>query len=74
MSRPRFDVEIPTCREGVFVPCGSATPDDVIKCVRLAERLGACGRTTGEFDVLAEGELLLAKTREAAGAAYRKSR
>ena len=44
MSRPRFDVEILTCREGVFVPCGSATPDDVIKCVRLAERLGACGR------------------------------
>lgn len=40
MSRPRFDVEIPTCREGVFVPCGFAGPDDVIECVRLAERLG----------------------------------
>ena len=40
MSGLRFDVEIPTCREGVFVPCGFAEPDDVIECVRLAERLG----------------------------------
>jgi probable F420-dependent oxidoreductase len=36
----RFDIEIPTCREGVFVPCGFAGPDDVIECVKLAERLG----------------------------------
>ena len=40
MSALRFDIEIPTCREGVFVPCGFATPDDVVECVRLAERLG----------------------------------
>ena len=40
MSAPRFDIEIPTCREGVFVPCGFAAPDDVIECVKLAERLG----------------------------------
>ena len=40
MSGLRFDIEIPTCREGVFVPCGFAAPDDVIECVRLAERLG----------------------------------
>ena len=40
MSGLRFDVEIPTCREGVFVPCGFAEPDEVIECVRLAERLG----------------------------------
>ena len=36
----RFDIEIPTCREGVFVPCGFAAPDEIIECVRLAERLG----------------------------------
>ena len=40
MSAVRFDIEIPTCREGVFVPCGFAAPDDVIECVKLAERLG----------------------------------
>ena len=40
MSGLRFDIEIPTCREGVFVPCGFAEPDDVIECVKLAERLG----------------------------------
>ena len=40
MSGVRFDIEIPTCREGVFVPCGFAEPDDVIECVKLAERLG----------------------------------
>ena len=38
VSGLRFDIEIPTCREGVFVPCGFAAPDDVIECVRLAER------------------------------------
>jgi len=36
----RFDIEIPTCREGAFGPCGFAAPDDVIKCVRPAEPLG----------------------------------
>ena len=40
MSGLRFDIEIPTCREGVFVPCGFANPDEVIECVKLAERLG----------------------------------
>ena len=40
MSGARFDIEIPTCREGVFVPCGFAAPDEVVECVRLAERLG----------------------------------
>ena len=40
MNRARFDIEIPTCREGVFVPCGFAGPDDVIECIKLAERLG----------------------------------
>ena len=40
MNRLRFDIEIPTCREGVFVPCGFADPGEVIECVRLAERLG----------------------------------
>jgi len=36
----RFDIEIPTCREGVFGRCGFAAPDDVINCVRPAEPLG----------------------------------
>ena len=40
----------------------------------LAERAGAHGRTIDEFDVLAEGELFLARTHEAAAAAYRESR
>ena len=40
MSKLRFDVEIPTCREGVFVPCGFAGPDEIVECVKLAERLG----------------------------------
>ena len=40
VSGVRFDIEIPTCREGVFVPCGFAGPDDIIECVKLAERLG----------------------------------
>ena len=40
MSGIRFDIEIPTCREGVFVPCGFAAPDEVVECVKLAERLG----------------------------------
>ena len=36
----RFDVEVPTCREGVFVPCGFATPEQIVDCIQLAERLG----------------------------------
>jgi probable F420-dependent oxidoreductase len=40
----------------------------------LAERADTYGRTIDEFDVLAEGELLLAETHEAAAAAYRESR
>ena len=40
MSAVRFDIEIPTCREGVFVPCGFAAPEEVVECVKLAERLG----------------------------------
>ena len=40
----------------------------------LAECAGAHGRTMDEFDVLAEGELFIARTHEAAVAAYRESR
>ena len=40
MRRPRFDIEIPNCREGVFVPPGFATPEQIIECVQAAERLG----------------------------------
>ena len=40
MRRPRFDIEIPNCREGVFVPPGFATPEQIIECVQSAERLG----------------------------------
>ncbi len=36
----KFDVEIPTCREGVFVPVNFATPEEVIQTIQLAERLG----------------------------------
>ena len=39
MSGIRFDIEIPTCREGVFVPCGFAAPE-IVECVKLAEGLG----------------------------------
>jgi probable F420-dependent oxidoreductase len=35
-----FDVEFPTCREGVFVPPGFATPEQVCDAVLFAERLG----------------------------------
>jgi len=35
----KFDIEIPTCREGVFVPTGFAGPDDIVKTVEEAERL-----------------------------------
>ena len=36
----KFDIEIPTCREGVFVPIGFAGPNDIVKTVEEAERLG----------------------------------
>jgi probable F420-dependent oxidoreductase len=36
----KFDIEIPTCREGVFVPVGFGGPDAIVKTVQEAERLG----------------------------------
>ena len=36
----RFDVEVPTCREGMFVPIPFAGPDGIIELIQLAERLG----------------------------------
>lgn len=36
----KFDVEIPTCREGVFVPLGFAGPAEIVRTVEEAERLG----------------------------------
>jgi len=36
----KFDIEIPTCRDGVFVPIGFAGPADIVKTVEEAERLG----------------------------------
>jgi hypothetical protein len=36
----KFDIEIPTCREGVFVSIGFAGSADIVKTVEEAERLG----------------------------------
>jgi probable F420-dependent oxidoreductase len=36
----QFDVEIPTCREGVFVPVGFGGPEAIVKTVLKAEQLG----------------------------------
>jgi probable F420-dependent oxidoreductase len=36
----RFDVEVPTCREGVFTPKGFAGPEEIARCCELAEQLG----------------------------------
>ena len=36
----KFDIEVPTCREGVFVPIGFAGPADIVATVEAAERLG----------------------------------
>jgi probable F420-dependent oxidoreductase len=36
----RFDVEFPNAREGVFVPPGFVSPDQIIEVVQLAEKLG----------------------------------
>jgi probable F420-dependent oxidoreductase len=35
-----FDIEIPTCREGVFVPVGFGGPKEIVRTVQEAERLG----------------------------------
>ncbi len=35
-----FDTEFPTCREGVFVPPGFATPEEIAGVVKLCEDLG----------------------------------
>ena len=45
----RFDIEIPTCSEGVFVPAGYASPQQVVECVQLAERLGFHGVWGSDF-------------------------
>jgi alkanesulfonate monooxygenase SsuD/methylene tetrahydromethanopterin reductase-like flavin-dependent oxidoreductase (luciferase family) len=39
-SNLKFDVEIPTCREGVFVPAPFAGPNQIIELIKLAEQLG----------------------------------
>lgn len=36
----KFDIEIPTCREGAFVPIGFAGPADIVRTAEEAERLG----------------------------------
>ena len=36
----KFDAEFPNCREGVFVPPGFATPDEIVEVVKFAEALG----------------------------------
>ena len=39
-GRPRFDVEIPTCREGVFVPAPFGGAEDIARTVISAEEWG----------------------------------
>ena len=36
----KFDVELPNCREGVFVPSNFATPKDIVEVAQLSETLG----------------------------------
>jgi probable F420-dependent oxidoreductase len=36
----KIDTEFPTCREGVFVPPGFATPDEIVDIVKFCEDLG----------------------------------
>ncbi len=36
----KFDVALPTCREGVYVPAPFAGPSELIKIIQLAEKLG----------------------------------
>lgn len=45
----RFDIEIPTCSEGVFVPAGYGAPQQVVDCVQLAEKLGYHGVWGSDF-------------------------
>ena len=35
-----FDVEVSTCREGIFVPPGFAGPEEIVRSIQEAERLG----------------------------------
>lgn len=35
-----FDIEVPTCREGVFVPTSFAGPKEIAEVIQKAERLG----------------------------------
>ena len=39
-GRPRFDIEIPTCREGVFVPAPFGGSEDIARTVISAEEWG----------------------------------
>ncbi len=36
----KFDIEIPTCREGIFVPTAFARPEEHVRVIQEAERLG----------------------------------
>ena len=45
----RFDIEIPTCGQGVFVPPGYASPQQVVDLIQLAERLGYHGVWGSDF-------------------------
>ena len=39
-ERPRFDIEIPTCREGIFVPAPFGGAEDIARSVIRAEEWG----------------------------------
>jgi probable F420-dependent oxidoreductase len=45
----RFDIEIPTCSQGVFVPSGSVSAQQVVECIQVAERLGYHGVWGSDF-------------------------
>ena len=45
----KIDVEVPTCREGVFVPTSFAGPKEIIGMIQRAEHLG----------LMPSGELIL---------------
>lgn len=45
----KIDAEFPTCREGVFVPPGFATPDQIVEIVKFAEKLGYHGLWATDF-------------------------
>jgi probable F420-dependent oxidoreductase len=40
MASVKFDIEVPTCREGVFVPVPFAGPEQIVDTVERAEALG----------------------------------